>query len=158
MQTISMQVRPARLEDADEICAVVRNSIIELCGADHRGDVAVLKGWLANKTPDNVRNWIADDDTRLLVAVEGGRICGAASANRAGEVHLNYVSPHAQYHGASKALIVALEAWLRGIGVRHVTLTSTKTAHRFYLKRGYRDDGPLKPCQGQLAQGMVKEI
>lgn len=153
-----MQVRIARPEDADEICAVVRNSIIELCGADHRGEAAVLKDWLANKTPDNVRDWIADDNARLLVAVERGRICGAASANRTGEVHLNYVSPHAQYHGASKALIAALEAWLRGIGIHRVTLTSTKTAHGFYVRRGYRDDGPLKPCQGQLAQGMVKDI
>lgn len=137
---------------------MVRNSIIELCGADHRGDAAVLKGWLANKTADNVRGWIGDDNARLLVAVERGRICGAASASRQGEVNLNYVSPHAQYHGVSTALLSALEAWLRGIGIHHVTLTSTKTAYRFYLKRGYRDEGPLKPCEGQLAQGMAKDI
>jgi GNAT superfamily N-acetyltransferase len=158
MQKISMQIRPARLEDADEICAVVRNSIIELCGADHRGDATILKGWLANKTPDNVRDWIVDDNARLLVAVESGRICGAASADRQGEVRLNYVSPHAQYRGASNALLIALETWLREIGVRHVKLTSTKTAYRFYLHRGYRDNGALKPCEGQLAQGMVKDI
>ena len=154
-----MQIRPAKTDEAAEICAVVRNSIIELCGADHRGEAAVLKGWLANKTPDNVRNWITDDGARLLVAIEGERICGTASANRSGEVQLNYVSPHAQYRGVSNALLAALEAWLRGIGIKRVTLTTTKTAYRFYLHRGYRDDGPPKPWrEGQTAQGLVKDL
>lgn len=153
-----MQIRPAKTDDAAEICAVVRNSIIELCGADHRGEAAVLKGWLANKTPDNVRDWIAADDARLLVAIEGDRICGAASANREGELHLNYVSPHAQYRGISTALLAALEAWLRGLRVKRVTLLTTRTAYRFYLHRGYRDDGPLQPWRGQMTQGMVKDL
>lgn len=154
-----MQISLAKTEDAEEICAVLRNSIIELCAADHRGEVALLKGWLANKTPGNVRDWIADGNARFLVAVDQGRVCGAAAANRQGGVTLNYVSPHAQYRGVSKALLGALETWLRGIGVTRVTLTTTKTAYRFYLGRGYRDDGPPKAWRhGQLAQGMEKNI
>src|SRR5436305_300280 len=36
--TAAMQVREARAEDAEEACAVLRRSIIELCSADHRHD------------------------------------------------------------------------------------------------------------------------
>lgn len=137
---------------------MLRASITELCAADHNNDPIAMSQWLANKTPENIATWIANPDARLLVAVEDGRICGAASGTTSGEVNLNYVSPHARFRGASAALIGALEEWMKDLGIVHVTLTSTRTAHRFYLSRGYHNDGPPKPWRGSDSQPMTKDL
>ena len=50
--------------------AFCRRSIIELCHADHRGDGSTLSQWLANKTADNMRRWIASREPR---SGRGGR-------------------------------------------------------------------------------------
>jgi GNAT superfamily N-acetyltransferase len=141
-----MDIRKAAASDADDICEVLRRSITELCAADHRNDPALLAPWLANKTPETVRVWIGNAHQRLLVAVDGGKIVGAAAADEKGEIILNYVSPDARFIGASKALLAELEDWLRDKGHAAVTLKSTQTAHQFYLALGYRDDGTLA-CQ-----------
>lgn len=153
-----MEVRRATPDDAEEICAALRASIAELCAADHNNDPIAMGQWLANKTPENVATWIADPEARLLVAVEDGRICGVASGTTGGEVNLNYVSPHARFRGASAALISSLEEWMKGLGVRRVTLTSTRTAHRFYLARGYQNNGPPQPWRGNDSQPMAKDL
>lgn len=143
-------IRKAVPDDAGEICMVLRRSITELCAADHRDDPALLEPWLANKTPDNVRSWIGNTHQRLLVAVRAGRIAGAAAASETGEIILNYVSPDARFGGASRALVTALEDWLREKGHATVSLNSTQTAHRFYLALGYRDAGPAECTPGRV--------
>ena len=74
-----MQIRKALLEDALQACDVIRRSIIELCQADHGNDPAILEKWLANKTPDNVRAWIASPDNHFFVATDGETLLGAAA-------------------------------------------------------------------------------
>jgi GNAT superfamily N-acetyltransferase len=136
-----MEIRPARKEDAAAICAVVRRSIEELCGADHRGDPAVLAAWLENKTPQTVERWIANPVNRNLVAVETDEVLAAGCVTEAGEVVLNYVSPDARFRGVSRALLEAMEACARELGCREVRLSSTATALRFYRDAGYVEDG-----------------
>ena len=53
-----MEIREARLEDADHACNVLRRSISQLCVADHGSDPAIINAWLANKTPETVARWI----------------------------------------------------------------------------------------------------
>lgn len=55
-----MEIRRATPEDAEAACQVLRRSITELCIADHQGDAQSLAAWLANKTPENVRRWTAN--------------------------------------------------------------------------------------------------
>jgi GNAT superfamily N-acetyltransferase len=135
-------IRDAAPADAPEACDVLRASISELCAADHGNDPEILKRWLANKTPQNVAAWTDDPSGSLLVAVEHDAILGVGGIRDSGEITLNYVAPGARFRGVSAALLAALEARAgrRGVGV--VKLHSTETAHRFYLSRGYRDDGP----------------
>ena|SRR5262249_38599170 len=45
-----MYIRQAKTEDAPAACAVIRQSIAELCHADHGGDDVLLGKWLPNKT------------------------------------------------------------------------------------------------------------
>lgn len=154
-----MEIRRAIEADAGEAAEVLRRSIAELCRPDHHDDPAILTGWLANKTPETVAAWIADPDTLLMVAVDvTGAIAGVGSAADSGEITLNYVSPTFRFRGVSRAMVARLEQHLAGLGRRRAVLTSTATAHRFYLSAGYQDDGPPKPWPGGRIHPMAKEL
>jgi GNAT superfamily N-acetyltransferase len=130
-------VRDARPEDAAAACSVLRASITELCVADHHNDAAILRRWLANKTPENVAAWSIDPDASLLLAVEKDVVLAVGAVRNDGEIMMNYVSPAARFRGASSALLAALEKRAKERGNTTCNLLSTQTAHRFYLDRGY---------------------
>jgi GNAT superfamily N-acetyltransferase len=136
-----MIIRDAIEEDASAACEVMRRSIAELCVADHRNDAAILGRWLSNKTPEIFKSWIRPGNT-LLVTVEDNAILGVGCVTDAGEITLNYVSPDARFRGVSAALLGALEACAKERGNERCMLDSTETARRFYLARGYSEDGP----------------
>jgi len=138
-----MKVRDAVPEDASAACEVMRRSITELCGADHHDDPAILERWLGNKTPEIFRSWIRPDNG-LLVAVEENYILAVGCVTDAGEITLNYVSPDARLRGVSSALLKALEHRAMEQGNERCRLTSTETARRFYLARGYSVDGAME--------------
>ena len=137
-----MEIRDALIEDATAACRVLRQSISELCAADHRNDPTILAQWLVNKTPEIVASWIAQPGNSVLVAVEDNVILGVGSVTDKGEINLNYVSPEARFRGVSRALMGALEARAAERGNARCTLISTETARRFYLSAGYTEDGP----------------
>jgi len=132
-----MEIRDALADDALAACAVMRRSIAELCAADHGNDPAIVARWLANKTPETVRSWIAQRGNSLLLAVEDGAVLAVGSVTDKGEITLNYVAPDARFRGVSRTLMVALEARAMERGCAQFTLTSTATARRFYRSAGY---------------------
>jgi GNAT superfamily N-acetyltransferase len=136
-----VRIRDAVPADAAAACDVLRRSITELCVADHRNDPAILGRWLANKTPEIVAGWAMEPESSLLIAVEGEAILAVGAVRNSGEITLNYVAPAARFRGVSSALLAALEARASDRGSARCTLLSTETAHRFYLSRGYVDDG-----------------
>lgn len=137
-----MRIRDAVVEDATAACQVLRQSIEQLCAADHHNDPSILARWLSNKTPANVASWITRADNSLLLAVEDATILAVGGVTDAGEITLNYVAPNARFRGASRMLLAALEARAAQRGNLCCTLFSTETAHRFYRAMGYVDDGP----------------
>jgi GNAT superfamily N-acetyltransferase len=154
-----MEIRRARIADAEAACAVHRRSIIELCEADHHSDPAILEAWLASKTPENYRRWIEGPDNNLLVAVEGDTILAVGCVTDAGEITVNYVSPDARLRGISRAMLAALEEAARERGAGTCMLVSTETARLFDLSAGYVMQGPP---QGRFGAGsaypMAKRI
>jgi GNAT superfamily N-acetyltransferase len=152
-----MHIRDARIGDAEKACAVVRRSIVELCGADHRSDAETIALWLANKTANNMRRWI--EHGHVLVATQGTAIAGVAALSGSGEITLNYVSPDARFRGISKALLARLEGRAAELGLTALTLQSTATALRFYQSVGYIEGGP--PTRGfglTVGHPMVKHL
>lgn len=141
MNDTGMIIRDGMEEDALAACDVIRRSIAELCVADHRNDPAILGRWLSNKTPEIFKSWIRPGNT-LLVAVEDSAILAVGCVTDAGEITLNYISPDVRFRGVSAALLGALEVRAKEHGNERCTLNSTETARRFYLARGYSDDGP----------------
>lgn len=137
-----MQIRDALIGDAPAACAVLRRSITGLCSADHGDDPAILRRWLANKTPDIVAGWIAKPGNSVLLAVEGAAVLAVGAVTDGGEITLNYVAPEARFCGVSRALLGALEARASERGNRRCHLHSTETARRFYHAAGYVEVGP----------------
>jgi GNAT superfamily N-acetyltransferase len=158
-----MIIRDATPADAPRACEVLRASITELCTADHRDDPVILSRWLANKTPDNVAAWAEGIGGSLLVVVDdeasGEAILAVGGVRDSGEITANYVAPWARFRGVSSALLAALEDRATQRGATTATLLSTETAHRFYLARGYRDEGPSVGKFGTAASyPMVKVL
>jgi GNAT superfamily N-acetyltransferase len=152
-----MHVRRAWDDDAENAAQVLRRSITELCCADHQGDAATLALWLANKTADNLRRWIANH--HVLVASEDDMMLGVGAIGNSGELLLLYVSPDARFRGVSKALLARLERAARELGCSKVTLTSSATALQFYLAAGYAQTGPPVPGFGvTFGYPMAKRI
>ncbi|AIC28081.1 N-Acyltransferase family protein [Rhizobium etli bv. phaseoli str. IE4803] len=131
------EIVEARVEDAPDCVRVLRQSIAELCWADHHGDAAAIGEWLENKTAENVSMWIQNPRTIFFIGKVAGLISGVGSALVSGEITLLYVDPAVRYQGLSTALLEALEERLRCIGSSKSFLSSTETARAFYVSRGY---------------------
>jgi GNAT superfamily N-acetyltransferase len=152
-------IRDACPEDAVAACKVMRRSISELCAADHGDDPEILARWLSNKTPENVRAWIARQDATVLVAIKIDAIVAVGMITDAGEVLLNYVSPDARFRGASRALLKALEERARQRGATFCRLESTETARRFYRSDGYAETGaPTRKFGARSGYRMTKSL
>jgi GNAT superfamily N-acetyltransferase len=146
-----IEIVPTEAAHAERVCDLIRASIRVLCTDDHGSDPNKIDSWLANKTVGNVRNWAADPRNIFVHAVCGGVIAGAASASRDGNIQLVYVDPGYRYQGISSALLAHLERELARHGATRARLASTRTAHAFYRRNGWRGVG-----DGQLS--MVKEL
>jgi len=158
-----MIIRDATPADAAQACQVLRDSIAQLCSADHRDDPAILARWLANKTPDNVAEWADGIGRSLLVVIEdeasAEAVLAVGGVRDSGEITLNYVAPRARFRGVSSALLAALEGRALQRGAATAMLLSTETAHRFYRARGYRDEGPSVGKFGTAASyPMIKPL
>ena len=154
-----MLIRNATPEDSEGACVVMKRSIAELCDADHNNDPAILAHWLGNKTPENVRSWMAQRDNTVLVALEDGQIIAVGSVTDKGQIGLNYVSPDARFRGVSRAMLRALEERAVQRGNSRCILTSTETARRFYLSAGYVETGaPAGEFGTTTGYPMSKEV
>ena len=138
---------------------VIRCSIEELCRADHQGNPIILKHWLANKTPQQVRAWIEAEPAGVFVGVGPAGIAGVGSLLPGGQIALNYGAPWARRQGVSTGLMRAREQRAVKAGHTVCTLTSTITAHAFYLAYGYQDAcGPVRSFGGKPAFPMRRLI
>lgn len=151
-------IRPAGPADAPAMSAVLTASIRDLCTADHRNDPEILAGWLRNKTPEMVLQMLERPGAQFLVAEHDGEIAAVGCLNGADEIGLNYVTPTHRFHGVSKALLAALEERVSQSGASVAKLTSTGTAHRFYLANGWHDAGPAESDRGMLCYPMEKQL
>lgn len=134
---MSLWIRPPKLHEARKVSRVIRRSIVDLCGEDHGNDMHQIADWLANKSPQQVGRWMASRDQIWNVA---GReeIEGAGAVRRDGHLLLLYVEPSARFSGVSRGLLDQLELDAFQAGATRTTVTTTRTARRFYLDAGYR--------------------
>lgn len=150
-------VRVAHPGDAEAAAELMRRSITELCVADHGNDPAIVAKWLENKTAPVFEAWVDNPRNTIVVAEVDGALA-AVGGSRGAEIILNYVHPDFRFQGASKAVLKWLEGMLRMTGALTVKVVSTKTAHKFYLDRGYVDDGAPVAGPAGLEQPMTRRF
>lgn len=147
---LPLVVRAAALDDAPEVMALVRESILKLCVLDHQNDGETLGAWLSNKTPEHFARWLADRSGHLVVASSGAERCGVGSIHESGDIRLCYVRVGWQRRGVGRALMEALEAKARSWGLAEVRLSSSSAARPFYEQQAYRANGEALPAFGVL--------
>jgi len=151
-------VRTATPADAAAACAVIRRTIAESCIEDYHRDPTVLAAWLANKTPEGVRDWIAAPDAFGVVAESDGAVVGFAMLTMPGEISLCYVVSEAQGFGIGRAMLTTLEHEAARRNLAELTLRSTASAHGFYRRSGFVDAGPARRGRFITAQPMSKAL
>ena len=75
-----------------------------------------------------------------------------------GEIILCYLVPEAQGLGIGRAMLTALENEAARRNLAELTLRSTESAHRFYLRLGFVDSGPARRGRFITAQPMRKAL
>lgn len=153
-----IDIRKAEAGDSDAACALVRHSITELCKLDHNGIPAIVEGMLINKTPANMRAWIETLGSFVFIAEIGGQMAGVGAFTGDGEMTLLYVSPEFRFRGVSKALLAALEADARKLGLPSCALVSTDTAKAFFLAAGYVGYDEAEDDFGMDSSSMTKDL
>ncbi|MFO1349927.1 MAG: GNAT family N-acetyltransferase [Gammaproteobacteria bacterium] len=142
--------RPAKIGDAVDVIEVVRQSILQLCQADHHNDQTTLDRWLGNKAPETFGVWIEDPENFCVVEEIDGRVGGVGLVRRSGELLLFYVAPGHERKGLGRRIHEALEAQAIAWGLKRLHLESTFYARRFYEALGYEFSGVERPLFGVL--------
>ncbi len=150
-------IRNATANDAEAISDVLIRSITALCAADHQDNPDLINGWIANKTPTHIREWLTGDLV-LLVSEAEGRPGAVGGFLPDGTVSLLYVAPEARGQGHSGALLNAMEQRLMRQGISTARLVSTKTAQGFYESRGWSVEGSRVACYTTDGQPMCKVL
>ena len=151
-------VREASSKDAAAACEVLRRSIRELCGADHRYDAKAVAQWLENKTIENVHQWLEAPSTYGVVAERDGAVCGFAMVGRNGTISLCYLVPEVQYLGVGKRMLAALEARAAQWNLKTLSVESTRTAKSFYERNGYVGTGDTVPAEGPHGGYLLRKV
>ncbi len=137
-------VRVAKKSDATDAAALLRDSIRELCAADHANDEATLGLWLSNKNTSHLEQWILEPTNHVVVVHHADLMVGLGLLHRSSEVQLCYVRPGHTRRGIGQLVISALETQALHWGLHQLKLTSTHHARAFYERLGYVADGPAQ--------------
>jgi len=136
------KILKAKIKDANEICLLLRRSIIEVCAFDYGNNEKVLEEWLANKTTENVRYWINNKNRSSYICInKNDEILGFCMHDIRGEILLNYVLPEYLYKGVGKLLLSAMEEELYKNKIFDIVVISSITAKPFYARNGFVNNG-----------------
>ena len=152
-----ISLRVAAAGDASASCALVRRSILELCKLDHANDPLTLEGWLCNKTPQNMEVWITTPGTTCFLAQIEGALAGVGVVTDYGEVLMAYVAPEFRFRGVTKTLLERMERHAHAQRADRMSLTTTNTAHAFFLARGYTPEDEIGDLFSDDQSALVKE-
>ena len=148
-------LRPATVFDVFDMSEVLVASITQLCQRDHLGDPECLAQWCGNKSPADIRGWIAAGLVPT-VATSLERILGVGLVTPQAEVSLLYVAPWGKSRGVGGALLKYLEAELAAQGHAAAHSTATNSGLGFYLSQGWQVSGASTNCFGLPGHPMRK--
>jgi len=140
-----MELREARVEDADAIATVAASSLDESYGhvVDADRIDALVDQWYG---PDRMADLLSDDEVDWLVAEDDGEVVGFAQIGVlgtdpvVGEIHWLHVAPGARGEGIARQLLGQSQETLddRGAAVlRGFVLAANETGTAFYEDHGF---------------------
>jgi GNAT superfamily N-acetyltransferase len=135
-----ISVSRAQPFQANEVCVLIRRSILEISAADYNNDAAVIAAWLENKTTENIESRINDPKTYAIVAMQAGQVVGFGQVSPT-RILLNYALPGYLGLGVGFKMLTTLEDWARNQGSQKLECISTVTALPFYERQGYVRSG-----------------
>ena len=141
----SVPLRPGRDADADGFIRLIGDCWSEYpgCVMDVDGEVPELRA---------LATYFAEAGGALWAAERDGRVIGMAATRPMGqdaayEICKVYVAKEARGSGLAHDLLAAAEAHARAAGAERLVLwtdTRFEAAHRFYEKRGFVRQGPIR--------------
>lgn len=137
-------LRPGKDTDADGIIALIAACWSQYPGVllDVDGEMPELRGLAGYYARQGGALWIAETDERIV-----GMIATHPLEDGAWEICRVYVLPELHGGGLGHRLLDAAEAHARAAGARRLVLwsdTRFDRAHRFYEKRSYVRNGPIR--------------
>lgn len=127
-------IKPAKLEDAQNIIDVIKQSI-KNCKLDHHDDPLIIADWLFNKTAENMRYWIKD--SYAFIFKHHQQIVGFILLSKAGTISLNYTLPAFQNKGIGSQLMRHIIKVATENNIETLKVESTLTAKAFYLSHHF---------------------
>lgn len=154
----TLEILNADKTQLDEIARVIRASIVGLYEPDHGNQQNHLDDWLAARSATKLEPVLFAGDAAAFVCIDHGRLIGVSRITRAGELKLCYVHPQYTGKGVGRLLLEAAEQQARDWGLAQISLTSTQTAKRFYLARGYQPCGEPVACIGMPGYPLCRKL
>ncbi len=156
-------IRPATVEDVDQIAALIGAAIATLCRADHHDQPTRIAPWVAANDPAAIAARLRDPCQRLFVAQAGGlaAVGGLDWRNQPpnrGRVSLLFVAPKVQGQGHARAVLAALEAELIALRRPDARLTATNTALGFYRAQGWHPEDSTGRSGALLGHALRKTL
>ncbi|ANW01280.1 GNAT family N-acetyltransferase [Bradyrhizobium icense] len=132
--------RRAMFNDADCLCDIRRRSILEL--APPKMSVAEAQAWAAKLTRAGMEQKLRE--LEVWVAELDGFVAGWG-AIRGDRLEGLYTDPEFAGRGVGAGLLEMFERLMCERGIRAVRAEASSNAMAFYLRRGYRANGPQSP-------------
>jgi len=125
-------IRPALVDDADEISVVILRALRETNAKDYADEI--IERIAHSFSPDAVRRLIGQ--RTVFVATIRSRIVATASLDGS-VVRTVFVAPDVQARGIGKLLMAEIEHTARERNIPSLTLSSSVTAEAFYARLGF---------------------
>ncbi|MCK1641974.1 GNAT family N-acetyltransferase [Bradyrhizobium sp. 157] len=132
--------RPAMFNDADRLHDIRRRSILRL--APPKMPVAEAQAWSAKLTRAGMEQKLRE--LEIWVAKLDGIVAGWG-AIRGDSLEGLYTDPEFAGRRVGAGLLEMFERLMRERGIRAVRAEASSNAMAFYLRRGYRANGPQTP-------------
>jgi N-acetylglutamate synthase-like GNAT family acetyltransferase len=143
---MNIQIRRAHLQDAQAIHTAHMKSIQEVCSKDHSPEE--IQAWGHRPYREDQRHSAITDDL-VWVVEDSGSIEGYGHFKifekdglKKGHILGLYLTQKVLGKKLGKSIVHLMLAEARSARVKEITLEATLTAHDFYQKVGFQDNGP----------------
>jgi putative acetyltransferase len=129
-----MMIRPAKIDDAQAICALHERSIMQLCANDY--------------TPEQIRAWSSGPPERFVKIINqspymavfetANQIAGFVTLKPDLSIWQLYIDPDFIGRGIGSNLLETALDFATSTNMREISTKSSLTAQRFYERHGFK--------------------